>query len=245
MSGYFLVRENPKEPFDVLCEINEALDGEVPDQQAILYTEIETVSNIIKSLNNTSEESKRKYFDKLLSLSRAGLTSDNAQPQMSMKALEKLKEEMVMIEGRRIKNQYMIRLGTIAFVMEILLLLVFWLCSNQIVHMFIITWSGALVGTWISYGARKFEIKLEDLSVIEKDMMEPSIRLIYIGLCAIIFELFLIIGIVEIKIGAINTVNIKDDVLTQFLLGSICGLVESKLGINIYNRAVSAIENTL
>lgn len=243
MKGYFLIRENPNESFDILCEINESLDGEIPEPQALLYTEVESVSNIIKSLNNTEEESKRKYFDKLLSLAQAGLTSENAQTQTAMIALEKLKEEIIIVEGRRIKNQYMIKLGIIAVIMALILFIISLLLKKPIIDMFAITWIGALVGTWISYGARKFEIKLEDLSIIEKDMMEPSIRLIYIGLCTVIFEMFLIAGIVEIKIGTITTINIQNDIMTQFLLGIICGLVESKLGINVYNKAVSVIEN--
>lgn len=245
MKGYFLVRENPNESFDILCEVNEELAGEIPEEQAVLYTEIETVCNIIKSLNNTDEERKRKYFNKLLSLAQVGLTSENAQTQTATIALKKLKEEMIMIEGKRIKNQYMIKLGIIAIIMGSILFIISCLCSNASVDMFLITWIGSLIGTWISYGARKFEIKLEDLSVIEKDMMEPSIRLVYIGLCAVIFELFFITGFLEIKVGNITTVNIQNDVMMQLLFGVICGLVESKLGINIYNKANSVVGDSV
>lgn len=40
---------------------------------------------------------------------------------------------------------------------------------------------GALTGTWVSFGARKFEIEFEDLASLEKDKMTPVIRLIYIA----------------------------------------------------------------
>ena len=63
------------------------------------------------------------------------------------------------------------------------------------------TWLGAMTGAWISYGARKFQLEFEDMSLIEKDMVEPTIRLIYIGVCSLIFELFLSCGVATITVG--------------------------------------------
>lgn len=48
---------------------------------------------------------------------------------------------------------------------------------------------GALTGTWVSFGARKFEIEFEDLASLEKDKMTPVIRLIYIAVASLIFAL--------------------------------------------------------
>ena len=38
-------------------------------------------------------------------------------------------------------------------------------------------------------------LEFEDMSLIEKDMLEPIIRLIYIGICSLIFEHFFIMWI--------------------------------------------------
>lgn len=245
MQGHFLVRKNENEKFDILCEINEKLNDDIPQDQNELYIEVESACNVIKSLAITNEGVKRKYFNKLLSLAQTGLVGENARTQTAKLALGKLKDEIIIVEGQRIKNTYMKRLGIAACIIGGLLTAViaanfFWL-KIELVQMFSVTWISSLVGTWVSYGARKFKMNFEDLNIIEKDMMTPYIRLVYIGLCSIIFELFLISGIFEIKLGSINTNNIDTDIVVQIIIGVICGLVESKMGINIYKKAISIV----
>ncbi len=102
---------------------------------------------------------------------------------------------------------------------------------------YINVWIGAMVGTWISFGARRFSIEFEQLSILEDDMMYVYIRLAYIGISSIIFLLFLNSDILSIEIGKSTTTDINNNVELQLILGLLCGLVESKLGINMYNKA--------
>lgn len=247
MDGYFVVSENIDEPFDIKCELRPNIEGDVPEIQSKLYCEVESTCNAIKALENTSEDIKRKYFNKLLSLAQVGLVPEkNAQPQMALLSLDKLKSEMLLVEGKRIKNNYMKKLGIFALVLggviATITAMVYNYSQNSLFSMIGYTWFGAMVGTWISFGARKFELKFEDLCCVEKDMLEPIIRLIYIGICALIFELFFICGIVSITFGNITTESIRNSSEIQMLVGVICGLVESKIGIDIYNRANSALK---
>ena len=64
----------------------------------------------------------------------------------------------------------------------------------------------------------------------------------YIGSCALIFELFLSCGIATITIGSITTESMKSNVEIQILVGVICGLVESKIEIDIYKKANSVLK---
>lgn len=247
MKGYFIVYENEDEQFDIKCDLRPDIEDEVPESQSILYSEVENTCNILKSLDKTSDEVKRKYFKKLLSLAQVGLVPEkSAQPRMAMVALDKLKTEILHIEGKRIKNQYMKRLGITAALLSALVggmmcLLYFFLKCN-VFYMIGYTWFGAMVGAWISYGARKFQLEFEDMSIIEKDMLEPLIRLVYIGICALIFELFLSCGIATVTIGSITTESLKSNVEIQILIGVVCGLVESKIGIDIYKKANSMLK---
>lgn len=247
MDGYFIVSENSNEAFDIKCELRQDIEGDVPDIQSKLYSEVESTCNIIKALENTSDEIKRKYFNKLLSLAQVGLVPEKiAQPQMALLSLEKLKAEMLNIEGKRIKNYYMKKLGIYALVLgclvAVVMAVIFKAYNNNLFIMIGNTWLGAMAGTWISFGARKFELKFEDLCCVEKDMLEPVIRLIYIGVCALIFELFFICGAVSITFGNITTESIRNSAEIQMIVGVICGLVESKIGIDIYKKANSALD---
>ena len=105
MKGYFVVCSNQNEQFDINCSLHPEYAKEtVPIEQETLYVDVESTNNVIKSLNNTKDEVKTKYFNKLLSLAQAGLVGETAQPRLASKSLDKLKDEMILIEGRRIKN---------------------------------------------------------------------------------------------------------------------------------------------
>lgn len=247
MEGYFVVSENQSEKFDIKCELRPDVKDEVPEEQSLLYADVEDTCNVIKALNKTTEDVKQKYFDKLLSLAQVGLVPEcGAQPRMAMISLEKLKAEMLLVEGKRIKNQYMRRLGITATILAGIIGVITSVCyaitKMNAFSMIGYTWLGAMAGAWVSYGARKFRLAFEDMALIEKDMLEPVIRLIYIGVCALIFELFLSCGIATVTVGSITTKGLTSDIQTQILIGVLCGLIESKIGIDIYKKANSALD---
>lgn len=165
------------------------------------------------------------------------------QPSLALRSLEVLKEEIIFNEGKRIKNSYIKRLGSIAGAIFLILILIYLIFQKyeftQSFLMYLRVFMGSLVGTWISFGVRKFNIIFEHLSIIEEDMMEPFIRLIYIGICSIILLLFLNTGFLSINIGNLSTSEIKVNNEMQCTIGILCGLIESKIGINIYNKAIT------
>lgn len=250
MEGFFIVDKNPDEAFDIKCELHSKKATEaVPTEQAKLYNEIENTNNVIKSLKNTQNETKQKYFDKLLSLSQAGLVGETAQPDLALNSLTKLREEMVLVEGQRIKNSYMMDLGIKALILSVVAMALA-IISIEVsfysqVSMYLFTAFGAFVGTWVSFGARRFNITFEQLSLLEEDMMSPWIRLIYIGVCSSIFLLMLNTKILSIGIGTLSTTTIKDSVELQITVGVLCGLVESKIGLNLYKKATTFISDAV
>lgn len=102
MRGYFIVYENTaNEDFDVKFELHPDLaKNEVPDEQQVLYIEVEKANNVIRSLNNSDYIVKKKYFDKLLSLAQAGLVGETAQPNLALKSLHELKDEVLSVRGK-------------------------------------------------------------------------------------------------------------------------------------------------
>ena len=150
MKGYLVVYENEDEQFDIKCDLRPDVEDEVPELQSLLYSEIENTCNVLKALDNTSDEIKRKYFKKLLSLAQVGLVPENsAQPKMAMVALDKLKTEMLDIEGNRIKNRYMKRLGISAIILSAIvgcmMCLLFHLLKSNVFCMMGYTWFGAMI----------------------------------------------------------------------------------------------------
>jgi hypothetical protein len=245
INGWFKAEANDGEHYDIRCVPNTEKGKNIPKIYKVLYGEIESATNVIKSLIRTKKAVKNRYFDKLLSLAKVGLEGETEQAELALIALEKLKEEMVMVEGQRIKNSYMKRLGIIAAAIIAFLLAVYFVLNHFSALMFLpqylITFAGAMAGTWVSFGARRFKINFTQLSVIEEDMMSPALRLVYIGLCSAIFLLLLGCGIVSVSLGGASTENIADNIPMQAVIGVLCGLVESKIGLTIYKKAKTAI----
>jgi hypothetical protein len=137
------------------------------------------------------------------------------------------------------------RLGITAAIITAVLMAAYFVINHfsvlTFLSQYLVAWAGAMAGTWISFGARKFVFKFTHLSVIEEDMMSPVIRLIYIGLCSAIFLLLLGSRIVSLNIGDVSTADIAENIPMQAIVGVTCGLVESKIGITIYKKAKSAI----
>ena len=241
MQGYFVVSRNSKNQKDILCELHpQYAQDEVPEDQSNLYVEVENANAIINSLINTPEKNKNKYFEKLLSLAQAGLVGNTANPKLAMLSLEKLKEEIIINEGARVKNRYMSKLGLCALGFSIAAIIINCIMEKMLgykgMRLYLYTWIGSICGTWISFGARKFNIGFNELSIIEDDMLTPVLRLIYIGMCSCIVLVFLDCGIVSIKISSIDTAQIKSNTELQFVVGVMSGLVESKLGLQIYKK---------
>lgn len=254
--GYFNVYKNDKEKYDIVFELKNCMNGKnIPYEQLNLHSQIETLCNIIKSLLYTEENVKDKYFQRLLDIAQTGLNGRQTSLSLANNSLSILKEEILIIEGARIKMIYMKKLFIWSiFVPLFLLILYIIICfifikSNmaepkQFLTYFF-TFIGAMIGTNISFGARKMNIELLDLSVMEKDMMPIYVRLIYIGVCACVFVLFIQIDFLKIGILEITAEDIEKKVEIQIFIGIICGLFESKIGINLYNRANNIIKNML
>lgn len=251
MQGCYTVEKNQECPYDIQCNIINKFK-KVPEEQQNLYLSIEKVTTVIKSLNvkkkkkkkNEENEIKDEYFNKVFGIAQLGLTGDNAQPILGMRALDSLQEEMLINESGRIKNKYMTLLGfcALGFIIfgVILILLLKWLKLNSLLR-YILVFQGAMIGSWVSFGARKIELKFEELSNIEKDKLNPIIRLLFVGVSACILLLFIESGIITFSIGGFDSNNIIDSRKLQLLLGIIAGLLEYKVAIGVLDKANSII----
>lgn len=241
MRGCFEVVENSNCKNDIDFKmISKCVEDGIPEGQRKLYIDVESVNCVIQSLRDTDKKIKRVYFKKLLSLSQVGLTGENAQTELAMEALNSLKEEITIKEGGRIKNSYMFVLGIYA----ILLLIISGGLLGILNHNNIFFWDkyiyvfmGAMVGTWISFGARKVNIPFNELNIIEEDRLNPIMRLLFVGITSIIFMLFINSEIIGFSVGKIESKSINSSIELQIVLGILSGLIEYKLAIDLFNKA--------
>ncbi|HHD2969846.1 hypothetical protein ACV3K4_04370 [Clostridium perfringens] len=246
MQGCFIVSKNEDIEYDIkFSKYSEHCKDGIPKIQMELYQASEEISNVIRRLIDTDKSKKDEYFDKLLSATRAGLVGETAEPEEALKSLDILKNEMIANESGRIKNDYMTKLGKKAFVLILVSLFIVLLINKFNIfylNKYFFIFQGAMIGTWVSFGARKIELSFEELGRIEVDSLRPLIRLIFIGICSIIVYLFISCGIVSFEIGGFSSDNFTNSIEAQYLLGIICGLLEYKIAINIYNKATNIMK---
>lgn len=233
--GAFVVFRDKENPRDINFQLASSDISSVPEEQKNLKAEIEKVLTVLRTLFPENENERfEEYFRPLLSLAQAGLVSDNPQTKISAHTLVELKNEIVVREGGRVKNKYMIRLGLnailIACPLLIVALILNWLAPQlQIFKNFSILWVGCMAGVWISFGARKAHFRFEDLHIPEEDRLEPFVRLCFAGIITIIFGLMFSTGFVEVKTGEFLLADFTNNSQIALLLGMVLGFSETVL----------------
>ncbi len=234
--GNYIV--SPKEDkSDIVFQLSPTADQDIPIEQQDLLFDVQSTLEIIRTLYISDARAFANYFDQLLKLSQVGLVGDNAQPQLAKRALEQIKNEITNRESGKIKNKYLKELGTKAlwFGLPALILgsvfnylhcrKIDFDCLNCIYFAnLLILWSGTMVGVWLSFAITRTIISFNDLTIIEKDRLEPSLRLIFTGALAIIFGLLFIKKAIVINLGDLSSSQISTDPISAFLLGVILGL---------------------
>lgn len=243
LQGCFTVIKDDNAPYDISVSVRPECVGTIPEEQQRLYADVESACTIIRNLSQTEDDIKNIYFEKLLGLAQVGLVG--GEVSTASISLEHLKEEIVIGEGTRIKNRYMRKLGLYALILSAVmlgpLLLDILFFKTRALGCVALIAIGSFAGSFVSFGARKFQIEFEELAVPEKDMMKPLLRLIYTLVATLIFVLLLISGVIELKIGDFDSKNIIDMPTAALTIGAVCGLVESRIGISVYKKASSVI----
>lgn len=230
-------------------EIN-AGGQEIPEEQQLLVIDISNTLHTISLLHTKHSLEFQNYFDQLFSLAKVGLEGDNAQPALAAKALIQFKKEVVDRESGKRKNSYLKELGKRALSAATLLFAATWVTKEFLVDSqvcncaFLVTElsnigtlvAGTMAGVWLSFAITRTYLSFDDLAIIEKDRLEPTIRLVFTGLLALIFGLLFIRNAIEIKLGNLSSHSIVTDPVTAFLIGAILGLNEKIIGSTLTKK---------
>lgn len=234
-------------------QVNPEVDP-TPDDQATLMLDIDRVVATLNRLFPLGGSRFDRYFEDALSLASAGLVGPSAQPQTAMRALQNLQDEILTNEAGVVKNRHLLELGFWALVfagVAVALGLIFhgmdqagWLpqVNTKRLGQFCYAFSGAMAGTWLSYGYRKAQFTFEDLGKPETDYLWSSTRLIFTGLQTMIIGLLLVLEIVNVSFGTISTADFGSSVEMAVVIGLLCGFSEQTLPSAIAKQASAIIK---
>jgi hypothetical protein len=248
----------------IYFEVNTAL-AVLPQDQLDLKRDVERMLHALSRLflpDAAPRESEfRPYYVQLLRLAQLGLAGPTATPDIAKRALEGMTADLIDNEGGNIKNAHMHRLAKWALGLSIPCLLLYailcfldptdklyrWLTTLSVTPItlscFMLLWVGCFAGVVLSYGARTTTMTLNDLTNTDADRWLPQVRLLFAGSITMVFGIFLLLGIVEFKLGStISTAEIATSRVVSFLLGVICGLSELTLPGTVAKKAAGLLD---
>src|SRR5262245_1283876 len=183
-----------------------------PDEYVQLEIDIERTQTVLKVLFFDKRKKKKfrgkfdEYFNRLANLAKAALQQD--QVRIGKLALIAFQNEIVTREASIVKNTYIRRLGSWAIVFGILATFAYLYCRYWTelpeLHRFREFFSmlaGSFLGTWLSFSIRRVNLTFSDLARVEEDLLDPSIRLIFVAGLTVIVGLLLATKAVVVTIG--------------------------------------------
>lgn len=186
-----------------------------------------------------------EYRQRLIGVSELGLSSSSVFPGAASQALDLLRAEIVAREAGRVKNDHMMKLGWQAIVGALAAAGIYFLVRFgfdktdriQDFRNFLVLWSGCMLGTWLSFGARRVVLKFEDLGRLEADLLYPWMRLLFAGSLTIVLGLVFATNMINVQIGELSTAWVLKTALSALVVGVFCGLSEQALPGAVSQRA--------
>jgi hypothetical protein len=215
--------------------------------QAAIYDTLLTLKLIFPGQEGKPQhEHFREYRQRLIAIAQIGLTGPVAFVPAATQTLELLRSEIVAREAGRVKNGYMAKLGWRAGVGAALALIVYGCFRAGVIDSaeaqdyrhFPVLWAGCMLGTWLSFGARRVVLRFEDLGHLETDRLSPTMRLVFTGFLTMVLGLVFHTKMITVGIGDLSTAGIARDLAVATLVGIFCGLSEKALPGAVSQRAV-------
>ncbi|MBO9657423.1 MAG: hypothetical protein J7527_01225 [Chitinophagaceae bacterium] len=251
-SGYYNILHNENKT-ELIAEIAPSAEGIPPIEQRQLLIEISNAIAVLQDVYGVASINYKKAFEQVFYLAKVGLEGANAQAEMAKDLLKQLRKEVVDREAGKVKNSYLRVLGRQATWLGIFPLLlgtiIHFVDRNAAIAKYIdlpgtanmlILWSGTMLGVWLSFAITKVTLEFEDLAILEKDRIEPFLRLLLTGSLAIVFGLMFMKRAIVIELGDVSSDNVGKDHLVAFLIGVLLGLNERVIG-NVLRKKASQI----
>jgi hypothetical protein len=254
--GTYYVGDNPDDPRDLLIAIRTP-EGTVPEGQKNLHRDVERTLSTLRMLLLDNDRLFREYYGRIRSLAQAGLSIPNANPEIAQQFLDDIKSDIISRFGGKVKNRYMRSLGIHALLLATGALIILGVVTHvpnlwdvaqvfrplaSALPPFLLLWVGCMAGVWLSFGARKRTLELQELLVIEVDQVEPLLRLVFTGLLSMVVGLFVSTGLLTIEVGGFSTKNFDSRPDVPLLLGVFLGLSEQVLSGRLLTRATQVVD---
>lgn len=238
--GAWIVCQNPADPQDIQFSLKSGVVS-VPEDQLTLKELVEKSLTVLRRVYASDNAKFATHYNSLLAIAQTGLVGSTANPNVATRALATFKADIVSREGIRVKNEYLIALGSFAFIFVCVatissaLALRFFPNTEEITSIAAM-WIGCMGGVWLSFALGKAEIEFDDLHLVELSHKEPLIRLIFAGFLSMVLWLICDLKVLVLSVGQISTEAIVHNFKIALVFGLFSGLSEKALSSAIRKK---------
>jgi len=223
----------------------------IPEDQAKLQHRLYATYRVLRAIEEwrpfvlgkkkgptAAKEVFQGFRDRLMQVAGCGLTGDNPKTAHASGALEQIREEIGIRMGRVLKFRYLAALAAWGFagaLVGVALVLLGQVVSDLSGYGWVVI--GAMVGAWMSIASTRRSVDLDELPDLLGRTLEPIVRLLYVGLVAVVIALLLEREVITIMLGKANLKAFAGDIGLALLVGVVSGLAERTMSNRVIKLA--------
>lgn len=226
------------EDFDLRPRANAATP--LPRDQRKLSLDVYEVRNTLVLLRASGRFARdapafNEFINRLRQAATGGCCAANANPGLAEDALEQIRTDITRRVGR-------------PTVYRSLFWLLAW-CVGGIVVGLVVAYLGpaaltgygwmivgAMFGVWLSVALKRNLVAFDSIIDYLDNRFEPFVRVIFVGVLAVVLGVFLQVGLLSASVGGIALSGFIKDTFLAFGLGAICGIGEKAISIKMMDR---------
>lgn len=215
--------------------------GTIPDDQRNISHDVYEARNVLKLLKDDkaiTDALFKEFIARVTQAGYAGCVASNVATGLASGALEQIRADIVRRVGTPLTYRYLGALAVWALLgagLGVLMIHVGPMIrpGTQGYGWVLI---GAMVGGWFSVARSRWQIGFETIPEYLDIYYEPFVRLLFVGIVAEIFALFLHLSILTIKIGNADLSHFIEAISVALVVGFIAGSSERALSVQLVER---------
>ena len=251
-------RNEVKDKIEFNIKPKEEFPGPIPEEQREINYGVYGTWGVLKLLREQGvfkdeDNSFTEFRGRLLQVAEVGLAAKHVRTHLAAKALDQIREEISLRKGITIKLKYLSRLAGWALLGVAAGASLVYIAAKGIPGLYSPDPStpglkgygwvviGSMAGAWMSVASTRRKVAFEEMPDFLSSRFEPLIRLIFVGLLAASFALFLQHDLLTLKVSEVDFKNFSSEVGVALLLGLIAGISEKAVSVRIISRAQKAL----
>ena len=219
----------------------------IPDDQRKISIEVYEVRNVLKLLQeqeifDSNDPAYHEFMKRVLQAAEVGCVSPAADTTLAGAALDQIRADIVRRKGRHITYSYLLFLGLYALI-GIVAAAAIVIASKFLPGLAGYGWviMGSMAGAWLSVAAGRREVSFDGIPDFLNYGYEPLIRILFVGVLASVFALFLELKILSLTVAGFDLATFSTNISLALAIGVVAGIGERAMSVQLIARAQNVL----